>query len=128
MVAGRRGLVRGLGTVTVLLWAIVVSPVPAEEVQTYRLTGLSKPAEIVVDRWGILSTTPCSSRGLATGSCRFSTAGARWRKMPSCAFGSSRRARPEGPRRRRYRTSRPSRTQTSPSTVTVVSTKKFQRT
>jgi penicillin amidase len=53
MPTARRGLVRALGTLAVSLWATALPPVAAEEVQTYRLTGLSKPAEIVVDRWGV---------------------------------------------------------------------------
>ena len=53
MVATRRGLVRGLGAVIVSLVAVAGSPVAAEDVQTHRVVGLSEPAEIVVDRWGV---------------------------------------------------------------------------
>ena len=51
MVATRRGLVRGLGIVSLV--AVAASPVPAEDIQTHRVVGLSEPAEIIVDRWGV---------------------------------------------------------------------------
>ena len=37
----------------VSLVAAVASPVAAEDVQTHRVVGLSEPAEIIVDRWGV---------------------------------------------------------------------------
>ena len=40
-------------TLGILLALGVLSPVGAEEVRTYRLEALSRPAEIVVDRWGV---------------------------------------------------------------------------
>jgi len=53
MPIARSRLVRALGTLAVSFCATGIPPVLAEEVRSYRLTGLSKPAEIVVDRWGV---------------------------------------------------------------------------
>ncbi len=53
MPTATRRLVRSLGALTVSSCALIALPAAAEDVVTHRLTGLSRPAEIVVDRWGV---------------------------------------------------------------------------
>lgn len=53
MPTATRGLARALGMLAVSSCAITPTVLTAEEVTTHRLAGLSKPAEIVVDRWGV---------------------------------------------------------------------------